>query len=96
MVAGSSFLEDLNSDDPTPGQVRYVTVATLDDGVVQPVTRAAIPGAENVIMQTYCPDRDVGHFGLLSDAWTQQVVVAVLSGGAPEGDCGASPVGGAL
>lgn len=96
MVAGSAFLRELNSGDPTPGSVRYVTVATLDDGVVQPVTRAAIPGAENLIMQTDCPERAVGHFGLLSDAWTHQVVLAVLDDGAPEGDCAAEPVGGAI
>lgn len=93
MVAGSPFLEELNAGDPTPGEVRYVTVGTEQDGVVQPVSRAAIPGAENVVMQEVCPQREVGHFGLLDDAWVHQVVRSVLSGGAPSGDCDAVPVG---
>ena len=93
MVAGSSFLEEMNGGDPTPGDVRYVTIGTRLDGVVQPVARAAIPGAENVVLQEVCPERLVGHFGLLQDAWVQQAVASVLTGGAPVGRRWALPVG---
>jgi triacylglycerol lipase len=93
MVAGSGFLAGLNGGDPTPGGVRYVTVGSRQDGVVQPVERAGIPGAEKVVVQEACPGRAVGHFGLLRDAWVQQVVATVLAGGAPGGDCAARPVG---
>jgi len=97
MVAGSAFLEELNGVDPTPGDVRYVTVATRQDGVVQPVSRAGILGAENVVMQDACRNRPaVGHFGLLEDGWVHQVVVAVLAGGRPVGSCRARPIGGVL
>jgi triacylglycerol lipase len=96
MVAGSPFLAGLNGGDPTPGDVRYVTVGSRQDGVVQPVERAGIPGAENVVVQVACPGRAVGHFGLLGDAWVQQVVGTVLAGGAAGGDCGARPVGGLI
>lgn len=96
MVAGSAFLEELNGGDATPGDVRYVTVGTEHDGVVQPVSRAGILGAENVIMQDVCSNRVVGHFGLLEDAWVHQLVGSVLAGGAAVGDCAATPVGGLL
>lgn len=96
MVAGSPFLAELNGGDPTPGSVRYVSVGSRQDGVVQPVSRAAIPGGENVVMQEACPGRAVGHFGLLQDAWVHQVVLSVLSGGAPKGDCRARPIGGGI
>ncbi len=97
MVAGSVFLEELNGADPTPGNVRYVTVATREDGVVQPVSRAGILGAENVIVQDACRNRPaLGHFGLLEDGWVHQVVLSVLAGGQPVGSCSAQPVGGEL
>lgn len=97
MVAGSAFLAELNGGDATPGDVRYVTVGTRDDGVTQPVTRAGILGAENVVLQDECKNRGaVGHFGLLEDAWVHQVVLSVLAGGPPVGDCKARPVGGRL
>lgn len=96
MVAGSAFLAELNGGDATPGNVRYVTVGTRKDGVVQPVSRAGIPGAENVVMQEACRFRNVGHFGLLEDGWVHQVVLSVLAGGRPAGECRARPVGGSL
>lgn len=96
MMADSDFMRDLNSDDPTPGNVRYVALGTEQDGVVQPVSRSQIPGGENVVMQRACPLRAVGHFGLFSDAWVHQVVLSVLSGGPPRGNCLALPVGGLL
>ena len=52
MVAGSPFMEELNGGDPTPGDVRYLAVGTVHDGVVQPAARASIPGGEFVVMQT--------------------------------------------
>jgi triacylglycerol lipase len=96
MVAGSRFLAALNGEDPTPGAVRYVSVGTARDGVVQPVWRSAIPGAEHVVVGACCPDRAVGHFGLLQDAYVHEVVASVLAGGPAAGDCGARPFGGPL
>jgi hypothetical protein len=95
LAAGSEFLFEMNEQlDPTPGDVRYVAIGTEQDEVTKPAARSGIPGAENVVMQEACPDRSVGHFGLLEDAWVQQVVVSVLAGGPVEGDCDALPLGG--
>lgn len=93
LVAGSDFLAELNSGDATPGPVRYVTIASHHDQVVQPVTRAGILGAENLVVQDICAERAIGHFGLLDDAWVHDVVLSVLAGGPPTGDCSAKPVG---
>jgi triacylglycerol lipase len=96
LAIGSAFLSEMNEkNDPTPGDVRYVAIGTELDEVTKPAFRSGIPGGENVVMQDVCPGREVGHFGLLSDAWVQQVVLSVLAGGAVEGDCDALPVGGA-
>lgn len=96
MIAGSEFLTELNGGDATPGNTRYFAVGTRHDGVVQPVSRSGIPGAKNIVMQERCRLRLVGHFGLLEDAWVHQVVLSVLAGGPPTGDCFARPVGGIL
>jgi len=96
LVAGSEFLAELNGGDATPGEVRYVTIGTRLDSVTQPVFRAGVPGAENVVMQEACPFRAVGHFGLLQDAWAHQVVLSVLSGGPAKGECAARPIGGLI
>jgi triacylglycerol esterase/lipase EstA (alpha/beta hydrolase family) len=95
LVAGSDFLYEMNEQlDPTPGDVRYVAIGTQQDEVTKPVARSAIPGGEHAVMQDACPDRSVGHFGLLEDAWVHQVVFSVLAGGPAEGDCEALPLGG--
>ena len=96
LLAGSTFLTQMNrKSDPTPGDTRYVAIGTEQDQVTKPVARSAIPGGEHVVMQDACPRRNnVGHFGLLNDAWVQQVVLAVLAGGPAEGDCSARPLGG--
>ena len=96
LAAGSEFLAEMNEQlDPTPGDVRYVAIGTRQDEVTKPVERSGIPGGENVVMQEACPDRSVGHFGLLEDEWVHQVVLSVLAGGPAEGDCEALPLGGA-
>lgn len=95
LAVGSEFLHEMNEElDPTPGDVRYVAIGTRQDEVTHPVARSGIPGGENVVMQDACPDRSVGHFGLLEDGWVHQVVFSVLAGGPAEGDCDALPVGG--
>ena len=97
MAVGSLFLVELNEqNDPTPGDVRYLAIGTEKDAITQPVARSAIPGAEHIVVQTACPGRDIGHFGLLADAWVHQVLIATLSGSAPKGNCSARPIGGPL
>jgi triacylglycerol lipase len=98
MTVGSLFLVDLNEQsDPTPGDVHYLAIGTKNDAITQPVARSAIPGAEHVVVQEACPGaarKDVGHFGLLDDAWVRQVILSVLAGGKAAGDCRARPIGG--
>lgn len=95
LLAGSTLLTEMNEQsDPTPGDVRYLAIGTRKDQITNPVARSAIPGAEHLIMQEVCPGRSTGHFGLLSDAWVQQVVISTLSDGPAKGDCRARPVGG--
>ena len=55
-----------------------------------------MPGAEHPVVQPAYPGRDVGHLGLLADAWVRQVVTAALSGNAAKGNCAARPLGGPL
>ena len=88
MTIGSSFLNDLNSGDDTPGAVRYTTVRTLQDELVQPTSTAAIyDGATNVLIQAYCPLRLVGHLGLIVDGTTYTIVRGALADGPVQPNC---------
>jgi triacylglycerol lipase len=80
MTINSSFLNDLNDGDDTPGAVRYTTVRTLQDELVRPTTNAALgDGVTNVLIQGYCPLRVVGHLGLVLDGTTYTVVRGALA-----------------
>ncbi|UWP87412.1 esterase/lipase family protein [Dactylosporangium fulvum] len=74
MAVGSTFLTALNAGDDSPGDVRYTTVRTLQDELVRPTGNAAIEGAANVLIQSYCPLRVVGHLGLVLDGTVYSVV----------------------
>src|SRR5437762_6418427 len=51
MSIGSSFVNQLNAGDDTPGSVRYTTVRTLQDELVRPVDNAELnDGATNVLV----------------------------------------------
>jgi triacylglycerol lipase len=47
MVPESTFLTQLNSGDETPGDVKYVTLATPGDDLVKPFSSTALGGAKN-------------------------------------------------
>ncbi|MFI7573188.1 esterase/lipase family protein [Micromonospora sp. NPDC049497] len=80
MTIGSAFLADLNSGDDTPGAVRYTAVRTLQDELVRPVGNASLAdGATNVLIQSWCPLRIVGHLGLVLDGTTYSVVRQALA-----------------
>jgi triacylglycerol lipase len=80
MAIGSDFLATLNSGDDTPGSVRYTTVYTIYDELVQPYWNAALRNAPvtNVKIQSICPNRIVGHLGLVLDGTTYQIARAAL------------------
>lgn len=80
MSIGSEFLASLNSGDDTPGYVRYTTVYTIYDELVQPYYNAALRNTPvtNVKIQSICPNRIVGHIGLVLDGTTYQIARAAL------------------
>lgn len=68
IAAGSSYLNALNAGDDTIGSVRYTTFRTLNDELVRPVDNATLfDGATNVLIQSKCWLRVVGHVGLILD-----------------------------
>jgi pimeloyl-ACP methyl ester carboxylesterase len=80
MSIGSEFLNELNGGDDTPGPVRWTTVRTWQDELVRPVGNAALAdGATNVLIQSTCPLRVVGHLGLVLDGTTYTVVRQALT-----------------
>lgn len=79
MTIGSDFLADLNAGDDTPGSVSYTTIRTWQDELVRPVGNAALAdGANNVLIQSRCPLRLVGHLGLALDGTTYTVIRQAL------------------
>ncbi|MEV6692966.1 alpha/beta fold hydrolase [Micromonospora sp. NPDC051196] len=79
MTIGSSFLAALNAGDDTPGSVRWTTVRTWQDELVRPVDNAMLAdGATNVLIQSKCPLRVVGHLALVVDGTTYSVIRQAL------------------
>ena len=62
MIPGSSFLNQLNSGDETPGAVNYGTWWSPCDELINPDTSVILSGATNT--QTSC----MGHSALRTDA----------------------------
>jgi triacylglycerol esterase/lipase EstA (alpha/beta hydrolase family) len=88
MAIGSPFLAELNTGDDTPGSLRYVSIYTAIDTLVQPTERARLAGAAiNVKLQARCPFRIVGHLGLLFDGAVYGLVRSALQGGAVSTRC---------
>ncbi|PZG12120.1 lipase [Micromonospora craterilacus] len=88
MTIGSSFLAALNAGDDTPGAVRWTTVRTWQDELVRPVDNATLAdGATNVLIQSRCPLRVVGHLGLVLDGTTYTVIQQALRDAAIRPNC---------
>lgn len=81
MSIGSSYLNALNAGDDTIGSVRYTTVRTLHDELVRPVDNATLfDGATNVLVQSRCWLRVVGHVGLILDGAVYSGIDQALRG----------------
>lgn len=81
MTIGSSFLNTLNAGDDTIGTVRYTTIRSLQDEVVRPVDTATMyDGATNVLIQSECFLRVVGHVGLILDGTVYSAARQALEG----------------
>ncbi|RGC67083.1 Extracellular esterase EstB precursor [Micromonospora sp. MW-13] len=88
MTIGSGFLADLNDGDDTPGDVRWTTVRTLQDELVRPTENAALAdGVTNVLVQSWCPLRVVGHLGLVLDGTIYTVIRGALTDSPVRPDC---------
>jgi triacylglycerol esterase/lipase EstA (alpha/beta hydrolase family) len=88
MSIGSSFLGGLNAGDDAPGGVRYTTIRTLQDELVRPVDNAVLHGgATNVLVQSACPLRVVGHLGLVLDGTVYSIVREALTDSAIRPNC---------
>lgn len=88
MSIGSSFLADLNAGDDTIGSVRYTTIRTLQDELVRPVDNATLyDGATNVLVQSPCFLRVVGHVGLITDGTVYSGIRTALAGGPVRLNC---------
>jgi triacylglycerol lipase len=75
MMPGSSFLNQLNSGDETPGSVRYGTWRTTCDELVVPSSSVFLSGATNTTAAG-C----LSHSGIKDDATTYQQIRAFLEG----------------
>ena len=81
MAVGSDFVNELNAGDDTIGSVRYTNLYTALDELVRPVANAALKdGATNVLIQSQCPVRVVGHVGLALDGTVYDGVHDALLG----------------
>jgi len=81
MSIGSSYLDQLNAGDDTIGSVRYTTFRTLQDELVRPVDNATLyDGATNVLVQSRCWLRVVGHIGLILDGAVYSGIAQALRG----------------
>lgn len=58
-----------------PG-VRYTTILTRYDEVVQPYTNGFLRDrrATNIVVQDLCPANETGHFNLVADALTLRLI----------------------
>lgn len=67
MRPGSPFLRTLNSGDETPGYVKYTTICSPIDELVQPLSYCQLNGADNRIVYS-------GHITLLTSTSAYNIV----------------------
>ncbi len=79
-MQGSAFMIALNRGGDTVPGVRYTTIGTRFDEMIQPVANMALRGrgATNIIVQDLCPINQTGHFNMIYDPFTLQLVVNAL------------------
>lgn len=87
---GSPFMQELNAGGDTVPGVRYVTIGSRVDEMIQPFENIALrgPGAENVVVQDRCPENLTGHFHMVYDPFVAQLALEALDPKhAPEPAC---------
>ncbi len=82
MQVGSQFLDALNRDDETPGDLDYTSIYSGTDELVQPQlpdSTSALDGAINVLVQSICPGHPVNHVALMRDPVVFTLVLDALN-----------------
>ncbi|MEU0540585.1 alpha/beta fold hydrolase [Nocardia sp. NPDC005978] len=79
-AAGSPFITALNAGGDTVPGVRYTTIGSTVDEMIQPNANIALQGAgaTNLVLQQMCADDLTGHFHMVYDPFVQQLVLALL------------------
>ncbi|MBF6335572.1 alpha/beta fold hydrolase [Nocardia abscessus] len=92
---GSPIMLALNAGGDTVPGVRYVTIGSRVDEMIQPFENIALrgPGARNLALQDLCPADLTGHFHMVYDPFVQELLLTVLDPGSPAPVCRAVPLG---
>ncbi|MEU1980462.1 alpha/beta fold hydrolase [Nocardia sp. NPDC019395] len=93
---GSPFMLELNAGGDTVPGVRYVTIGSRVDEMIQPFSSIALrgAGAENIVLQDRCPEDLTGHFHLVYDPFVAGLLLEALDPGySPEAGCVPVPLG---
>ncbi|WP_016934813.1 esterase/lipase family protein [Rhodococcus sp. R1101] len=79
-LEGSELLAELNTPTDTVPGVRYTTIGTEVDEVIQPAGNVALRGggATNYVVQELCPQDLSGHFNMVYDSFSLQLARHVL------------------
>jgi triacylglycerol esterase/lipase EstA (alpha/beta hydrolase family) len=81
-VAGSDFLQRLNSGDESPGSVSYTQLVTRYDEVVIPYTSGYLApdtGVTNLTLQDKCPNDTTEHLRIIYDSVALQITMNALA-----------------
>ncbi|WP_454196749.1 esterase/lipase family protein [Nocardia sp. Marseille-Q1738] len=92
---GSPIMLELNAGGDTVPGVRYVTVGSRVDEMIQPFDNIALrgPGARNIALQDLCPSDLTGHFHMVYDPFVQELLLTLLDPGSPAPVCRPVPLG---
>jgi triacylglycerol lipase len=83
MAPTSPLLARLDRGDETPAGPRWVSIWSDQDQVVTPPATARLAGALDVVVQSVCPGRRVGHGDLPTDVMVENLVVRMLGPALP-------------
>lgn len=79
-AAGSPYIEALNAGGDTVPGVRYTTIASRVDEMIQPFENIALrgSGATNLVIQDECSDNLTGHFHQVYEPLVHQLLLNTL------------------
>lgn len=95
-MEGSDLLRSLNNGGDTVPGVRYTTIGSQVDEVIQPSSNIALrdSGAENIVLQDLCPQNLTGHFRMPYDPYVIDIIRTSLDPDAERhAPCTAVPLG---